>query len=234
MRVAEGAFGVLVAIAGLLFTILVIGSVVPVVHEHCVPESGSDASGNLDVSSSWKFTLDFPLPASDDKACVRNTPTREALSAIGIWSLGSPAEQLGEATGQSLEGKLGEGTSEYFKAVFGLRQESDRIAEEGFKALNEAQSREEALSGWNQVLDDSRALAAKLAALTPPDSLAELHQSLLDANQSGIDAIQDLVGAIQFGSRADIAREYQQFLDYAREAQRHLRELALELRQEFK
>ena len=70
----------------------------PVAREHCLVQEGKGAP-SLHIESSWDFDLDLgnlSNPAPDTPNCVRNTPLREGLSAVGVWELGSPEQQLAE------------------------------------------------------------------------------------------------------------------------------------------
>jgi len=91
---AGGAFAVAAAIvSGFLFLVF-IGLVFPVVHSYCLVDRSAT---HPRIESKWEFNWiggGFPNPAPDTEYCVRNTPTREALSALGIWKLGSPEHQV--------------------------------------------------------------------------------------------------------------------------------------------
>lgn len=96
-RFETGAAGLVAVVGGIVALIgfaVFLGAVVPVVNQHCV-ELADDRS-SIRVDSGWTFYLTegFPNPAPDRDACIRNTPTREALSALGIWKLESPEKQI--------------------------------------------------------------------------------------------------------------------------------------------
>ena len=97
---AEGALAIPVFIITAIFAVAAFGLVFPVVNTHCLVDSNIN---HPRIESGWKFNWiggGFPNPAPDGvegpegDACVRNTPTREALSALGIWKLGSPEHQI--------------------------------------------------------------------------------------------------------------------------------------------
>jgi hypothetical protein len=91
---AKGVLGVVTVAGTIIFSVLALGLVFPVVNTHCV--EGTDVR-DARVESGWQFNWiggGFPNPAPDTEGCVRNTPTREALSALGIWDLGSPENQV--------------------------------------------------------------------------------------------------------------------------------------------
>jgi hypothetical protein len=79
-----------------LFVVGLLGLVGPVAREHCLVREGKGAA-SLQVESNWDINLgDLLDPARDTDDCVRNTPLREGLSAVGIWELGSPEHQVAE------------------------------------------------------------------------------------------------------------------------------------------
>ncbi|MGH2963822.1 MAG: hypothetical protein ACRDMH_00355 [Solirubrobacterales bacterium] len=95
------ALGFLGSILLFLFLLVQIifwgGTSLGVVHEHCLDSNASQASGQVVVDSHWTYILWPPLffAAADPAGrCVRNTPLREGLDAIGIWSLPSPEQQV--------------------------------------------------------------------------------------------------------------------------------------------
>jgi hypothetical protein len=68
-----------------------------IVREYCADIEASRSTNSVQVESSWTYVLWPPLFfANTDPPgrCVRNSPLREGLSAIGIWSLPSPEEQV--------------------------------------------------------------------------------------------------------------------------------------------
>lgn len=91
-RIGGGALAVLGVIISTAFVLVFLGFVSPIVHSICL----TGDPGSPHVESNWGFYLTegFPNPAPDDARCVRNTPDREALSALGIWPLGTPESQL--------------------------------------------------------------------------------------------------------------------------------------------
>jgi hypothetical protein len=83
-----------------LLVVALLSVVGPVAREHCLVQEGKGAF-SLHVESSWDFDLDLgnlSNPAPDTPNCVRNTPLREGLSAVGVWELGSAEDQLAEHT----------------------------------------------------------------------------------------------------------------------------------------
>lgn len=102
-RVGEG----LGAILGIAFTVLVLSASTGVVREYCLDTNATEASGSVVVDKHWTYILWPPGPfASIDPAgrCVRNSPLREALSAIGIWRLPSPSAQVRQHIASQLKG----------------------------------------------------------------------------------------------------------------------------------
>jgi hypothetical protein len=65
---------------------------------HMYTASLSGTRSHPRVESHWGLYLTngIPNPAPDDATCLRKAPTREALSALGIWKLGSPESQLAD------------------------------------------------------------------------------------------------------------------------------------------
>jgi hypothetical protein len=237
-RIAEGTAAVLFGLGAVVFWIALAGVVwSPVVKQHCYTVTAGE---DLDVESGWTFRLNF-LPFIDDndigddgRVCIRNSATREALSAIGIWKLESPAEQAGSQIGRAAEDQLGEGTEEYFESVVALRPESDRIAATFLEEVQAAQTRDEVLVAVENFRDDTEALADELRQVTPPESLAALHESLLETNDEGVQILNDLAAAVQFGSREEAAKEFAEYEAYAREATAELRSTVRELQQQVR
>lgn len=92
---------VLVAVLGvalfLISSVLVMGTSTGIVREHCVDSSQTIETGAIDVDSSWTYILWPPLPFANldpPGTCVRNSPLREGLNAVGIWDLPLPEDQV--------------------------------------------------------------------------------------------------------------------------------------------
>jgi hypothetical protein len=70
------------------------------VREHCFDWVAGARTHSAVVESQWTMRTSPPsvLAAQDGidgaKVCVRNTPLREGLAAVGVWDLGSPEDQL--------------------------------------------------------------------------------------------------------------------------------------------
>ena len=98
MRDLFGAVGaLLLVVAQLLFFALVLSTTTGAVREHCADVQSSERLGFVDVDSNWTYIVWPPLIFSSlDPAgyCVRNSPLREGLAAIGVWDLPSPEEQV--------------------------------------------------------------------------------------------------------------------------------------------
>jgi hypothetical protein len=93
LKVAGGAVvAVLTGVVSVIAVVAFLGLVAPYVHKICIVEH----NGRPSIDAHWGFYLSsgLPNPAPDSEGCIRNTPTREALSALGIWKLGSPEEQI--------------------------------------------------------------------------------------------------------------------------------------------
>lgn len=97
--------GSAVGLLGALFGFVVVlsqlilwgGTSLGVVHEYCLDNNASAASGTVKVDTKWTYILWPPLflDALDPPGrCVRNTPLREGLDSLGIWKLPSPEEQV--------------------------------------------------------------------------------------------------------------------------------------------
>ncbi len=98
----------LFAVLGLLFILAQFifwgGTSLGVVRESCVDLERSTQS-RLEIDTHWTYILLPPGPlANIDPAgtCVRNSPLREGLSAIGIWELASPEQQVREHVEEQL------------------------------------------------------------------------------------------------------------------------------------
>jgi hypothetical protein len=91
---AEGCLGGLVAV--LINVVLIGGTSLGVVKEHCADLEQARA-GVRDVDSGWTYILWPPLTLANldpSGGCVRNSPLREGLAAIGLWELPSADEQV--------------------------------------------------------------------------------------------------------------------------------------------
>jgi hypothetical protein len=96
-RIAEGLAGLF----GFLFLIaqfaLISGTSMGVVWEHCADIPSSFRGGSVDIDSSWTYIMWPPLPFANfdpPGTCVRNSPLREGLAAVGIWELETPEQQV--------------------------------------------------------------------------------------------------------------------------------------------
>ena len=96
-RVGEVAAGLLGAIVGLAMTVVFLSSSLGVVREYCLNVPASQAAQAVVVDKHWTYILWPPLVLSGNDPpgrCVRNTPIRQALDAIGVWKLPTPEEQV--------------------------------------------------------------------------------------------------------------------------------------------
>lgn len=91
----------LVALLGFLISLvmffLVASTSLGVVREYCLNTVATEAAGTVVVDKHWTYILWPPLVLSGNDPpgrCVRNTPIRQALDAVGIWKLPSPEEQV--------------------------------------------------------------------------------------------------------------------------------------------
>lgn len=90
--------------------VLLMGTSMGVVRESCLDISSSMSSRSVKVDSSWTYIVWPPLVfANLDPAgrCVRNSPLREGLSALDIWSLPSPEVQVRDHIENQLEERSG-------------------------------------------------------------------------------------------------------------------------------
>lgn len=84
------------------------GTSLGVVREYCLDESASVATKSVQVDSSWTYVVWPPLLfANSDPPgrCVRNSPLREGLSAIGVWDLPSAEKQVKQHIEDQLRGQ---------------------------------------------------------------------------------------------------------------------------------
>ena len=99
-REAAAALG---AVLGTVFFLTQVvfwgGTSLGIVREHCLNMEASGATNSVKVDSSWTYILWPPLifvNVDPSGRCVRNSPLREGLEAVGIWSLPSPEKQVAE------------------------------------------------------------------------------------------------------------------------------------------
>ena len=95
-RIVSGT-GVLLAFAFVLAQFIFwVGSATGVVYEICL-DPDRTRPGRVVVEEHWTYVIFPPLLLSSidpPGACVRNTPLHQGLSALGIWELPPPAEQV--------------------------------------------------------------------------------------------------------------------------------------------
>ncbi len=93
---AESVAGFAMLALFTVFLLFQLGLLSPVVREHCLSVDKSEDAGDVQVDSGRPFIVSFPFFAGIDPPgrCVRNTQSRELLSAIGVWRLPSPEEQV--------------------------------------------------------------------------------------------------------------------------------------------
>jgi len=110
---ASGLRTALATLLGLAFilaqVVLFFGTSFGVVHEYCFDESASRATNSVQVESSWTYILWPPLFLANtdpEGRCVRNSPLREGLGAVGIWMLPSPEQQVKDHLESQLKGFL--------------------------------------------------------------------------------------------------------------------------------
>lgn len=101
MREDSGAAVALGTIVGLLFLLSQVifwgGTSLGVVREYCLDEEASRATNSVQVNSSWTYIVWPPLMlgnADPSGTCVRNSPLREGLHSVGVWTLPRPEEQV--------------------------------------------------------------------------------------------------------------------------------------------
>lgn len=96
-RVAGILGGLIGGLVSLAFMALVLSTSSGAVREYCLDVPASQAAQAVVVDKHWAYVLWPPLIfASQDPPglCVRNSPIRQALDAVGIWKLPSPEEQV--------------------------------------------------------------------------------------------------------------------------------------------
>ena len=100
MRAAAQALGFALALVFVLAQFALWGGTsLGIVREHCADLDRTLATGRPTVESKWTYVIFPPLAFANldpAGACVRNAPLLEALSALGIWELPSPQEQVAE------------------------------------------------------------------------------------------------------------------------------------------
>jgi hypothetical protein len=100
MRSALDAIGALIGgLLGLVMTFVVLSTSLGVVREDCLDVPATQAAQRIAVDKHWTYILwpPFTLASSDPPGrCVRNSPVRQGLDAVGIWKLPTPEEQVRE------------------------------------------------------------------------------------------------------------------------------------------
>ena len=103
-RTIAGVIGfVLAAIFLLAQFVFWAGTSFGVVREHCLVAD----HGTARVQSKWTYVLFPPLVLSSmdpPGRCVRNSPLREGLDAVGIWHLPTPEAQVAQHIADQLGG----------------------------------------------------------------------------------------------------------------------------------
>lgn len=103
---AEGAAATVAVVLQLVVFVLVAGTSMGVVREHCLDLEASSVETGADIDEKWTYILWPPLALSNlDPAggCVRNSPLREGLNAVGIWPLPSAEAQVREHVEQQIQ-----------------------------------------------------------------------------------------------------------------------------------
>jgi hypothetical protein len=110
-------FAILGGVVGFAFLLSQVifwsGTSTGIVREHCLDVDASERTQSVQVDSHWTLILFPPMlfSAADPAGrCVRNTPLREGLAALSIWSLDAASEQVRvHAVEQYQEGSAGNG-----------------------------------------------------------------------------------------------------------------------------
>jgi hypothetical protein len=93
----QAAGALIGGILGIALTIVTLSVSSGVVREYCLDVTASQATQSVVVDKHWTYIVWPPLMFSSlDPAgrCVRNSPLRQALDALGIWKLPLPEEQV--------------------------------------------------------------------------------------------------------------------------------------------
>ncbi len=105
-NVGEGAAAVLMVIAQLASFTFFTGTSMGVVREHCLDLENSNQVDGADIDRKWTYILFPPLTFANlnpPGGCVRNSPLREGLSAVGIWKLPSAEAQVERHISEQLQ-----------------------------------------------------------------------------------------------------------------------------------
>jgi hypothetical protein len=223
-RVKDGALDTVGWIVGAGFVLLfalAIGFNFPVVRQHCLEGGGFRA--DVQIDSTWKVVLDT-VPQDDVELCVRNSPSRELLNAVGIWDLPDPETQVKDALATSV-GDVTEGGEEYLRLLIELREESDAagaVFAEDIRAASSPQKLRAAMVGAETSASD---VIAELEATTPPPEFADLHDTALEINEKTAEASRNVIAAIDSGDGDAVAAAFREFLAVTRAVRDDYREL---------
>ncbi len=162
----------------------------PLIKEHCLKER---PSGALTVHSRWTLRVPF-YAAIDGEGCVRNSPLREGVAALGIWRLGTPEEQVEESI-TSRPGARGE--TGYLRRLLALRLEHDADGERLGAALARARTPVQASRIVERMIASSRRALAAIRGLDPPGELARPHELGIRSTEEAIEDLDDLRSALR-------------------------------------
>lgn len=207
-----GAFA-LIAIQAYFF----IGVGVPVVREHCL--TGSGPNDPLEVETRWRLAIPV-LGAIDDAECVRNTPFREGLGAIGIWELDDPRRQIEAAAAARAGGHEG-----YLREMIDLRREGESLG----AALAEARTPEEVLDRLREMRAWAEELVDRKRAVEPPPELRRYHEAILSSGERALEVIDDMVEALGDGDQLAYGEAVRALAEEGERSERAYRRLEREL-----
>ena len=192
--------------------VLVVGWLVPIEREHC---DVSKPGETLRVSSSWSigfFDSGFLglFANNNTSTCVRNSLPREALAAVGIWSLPSPRAQVEDLLANSVENYPGgaEFVHQFFALQASAKTEANKLAAK-FRSATTPLDYRNALIRFSA---EMRIYNRRLKALKPPPPDAATVQQGLALDENVLRASNGLIAAIDSESRAQAAIAYRDFV----------------------
>lgn len=211
----------------LAVTVLIVAASLPVAREHCTAGGGAELST---VESGWRFGIPpwlFDDKPVDDNAsyCVRTSLSRELLSAVGVWPLGDPEDQVNDSLVQSAS-EAAPKAGDYVSEMLRLRKKSEEDGLAFREQLQQAQSPAEAASAFREISASQNSVADTLRALNPPPQMEEYNQAAISLNQRSADAAADVADTIENRTTPEVQAAIADYDALQRQLTRELTELS--------
>lgn len=223
-RTVRGIGTGLWALGALAFNAMLVSVLfIPAAREHCV--SSGQQPGTLQIDSGWTFGVPpfiFEDTLEEEQACIRNSPGREILSAVGIWPLGTPEEQFEDKlkdAGAAIDGDSGRA---FVESLLELKEEAEIPLTRFERDLNRANGPGDVEAAFSELATAQRSIARRTSALgKPPKELRDVVRITIEGNLDSADAADRVVSELENGNEDSIQEALLAFdrvqADYAKE-----------------